>query len=215
MNTTFYDNDAQFLSHTSRHNTQFVVSSEDTFSAAAHEHSPCCLSFASHQRPGGGYRAVCDSAMPINTQEEDLFRRSTLPQLMDVPDVRQHYPLHGVQGFYCSAIVLKDRQLNLVSPFRTGVVTIPAVVNPTTPEKQELVACRARRIFEIAADNHHQTLILGAWGCGVFNNDPGDIARLFREILITDFGGVFLRAVFAVPGESSSNYRIFKEVITS
>lgn len=42
-----------------------------------------------------------------------------------------------------------------------------------------------------------EALILGAWGCGAFGNQPASIARLFREEL-EPFLGTFERVVFAV-----------------
>jgi len=39
-------------------------------------------------------------------------------------------------------------------------------------------------------------LVLGAWGCGVFGNDPATVAKLFNEALI-EFS-CFRRVIFAV-----------------
>lgn len=44
----------------------------------------------------------------------------------------------------------------------------------------------------------HVALVLGAWGCGVFQNDPARVAELFREALAGRFRGAFTHAVFAV-----------------
>lgn len=151
---------------------------------------------------------------PLRTQEEDLFRRSDLPELMDRPQVRKHYPLSGTQGFYCEATVDKDKMLDPVTPFVVGVVTMPAVVNPHPGDY--LVTRKARRILAIAAENKHETIILGAWGCGVFMNDPRTIAKTFRDLLWTpEFAHVFQDVIFAVPGKESENYQLFESVIRS
>ncbi|HJZ34106.1 MAG TPA: TIGR02452 family protein, partial [Hyphomicrobiaceae bacterium] len=42
------------------------------------------------------------------------------------------------------------------------------------------------------------TIILGAWGCGVFKNDPRDVAAQFQAALTGDFAGVFRLVSFAV-----------------
>ena len=56
-------------------------------------------------------------------------------------------------------------------------------------------------LLAIAAAHGEQRLILGAWGCGVFGNDPAVVARMFREQLRGAFRGVFAEVVFAVlPG---------------
>lgn len=207
-----YKNNHEFEDWESRYDsTDISLLDEDTFTIAAGEDNACCLNFASHRRPGGGYKAVQNLRMIIKTQEEDLFRRSDLPYLMDIPEVREHYPLMGLTGLYCSATVTKDKHLDPVSPFAVGVVTVPAVVNPAPDEP--LVGGKVRRILEIAADNDHSTLILGAWGCGVFNNDPVKISELFMTHLNGDFKGVFKKVIFGVPGEGSYNYRAFQESV--
>jgi uncharacterized protein (TIGR02452 family) len=50
----------------------------------------------------------------------------------------------------------------------------------------------------IAAGHGHDTAVLGAWGCGVFRNDPEMIAELFRAAFDGRFRGVFGRVAFAV-----------------
>ncbi len=192
--------------------TEFVVISEDTFTIAGQEQGKvACLNFASHKRPGGGYKAVIDLPMPIKTQEEDLFRRSDLPRLMDCKEVRQHYPLKGVEGFYCTTLVQRDKQLvPLERPFECGVITVPAVVNPAPDEP--LVEQKILRVLDIASEQKVEVLILGAWGCGVFRNDPQQIAELFRKHLNDQFRGVFRKVIFGVPGPDSHNHKVFKEV---
>jgi uncharacterized protein (TIGR02452 family) len=41
-------------------------------------------------------------------------------------------------------------------------------------------------------------IVLGAWGCGGFGNDPSLLARLFKESIDTDFPGAYRRIVFAI-----------------
>lgn len=196
-----------------RYATVITVTDEDTFGAASHYDNACCLNFASHKRPGGGYKAVQHVPMPIKTQEEDLFRRSNLPDIMDTKQVRQHYPLSGVEGIYCGGVqVERDNKLVAHDPYTVAVVTVPAVVNPQ-PHQKCLVRDKVKRILEIAADQGHDVLILGAWGCGVFNNDPEEIARLFKGFLEDEFRGVFSEVVFAIPGKESRNYKLFESVL--
>jgi uncharacterized protein (TIGR02452 family) len=193
--------------------TVITITDEDTLEAASHYDNACCLNFASHKRPGGGYKAVQHIPMPIKTQEEDLFRRSNLPDIMDTKQVRQHYPLTGVEGIYCGGVqVERDNKLVAHDPYTVSVITVPAVVNPQ-PEQKGLVRDKVRRILEIAAEQGHEVLILGAWGCGVFNNDPEEIAGLFLGFLVGEFRGVFSEVVFAIPGKESRNHKLFVSVL--
>ena len=64
---------------------------------------------------------------------------------------------------------------------------------------QATLTSRAARILAIGADRGHRTLLLGAWGCGVFRNDPEHVAGAFAAWLASDeFRGAFDRVVFAV-----------------
>ena len=57
--------------------------------------------------------------------------------------------------------------------------------------------------------------MLGAWGCGVFRNDPRYVARMFAELLLApgEFSGAFTEVVFAALDRSDhlSTYRAFAE----
>ena len=57
---------------------------------------------------------------------------------------------------------------------------------------------RIHRVLAIAYAYGHDALVLGAWGCGAFGNDPARTAADFRTALETDFAGAFASVVFAV-----------------
>ena len=189
-----------------------TVVDEDTLTVAQRLYDPCVLNFASHKRPGG-YESVMDLKMLINTQEEDLFRRSNLPELMDNPEVRSYYPLHGVNSIYCLATAAKNKFLVIIDEFDFGVIIVPAVVNPTQTDYDTIVQKKIERIFDIAQEMNHHSLVLGAWGCGIFHNDPKIIAELFKKE-IKKRGKFFDIIVFAIPGKDSVNHKIFKEVFS-
>jgi uncharacterized protein (TIGR02452 family) len=54
-------------------------------------------------------------------------------------------------------------------------------------------------VLAIAAHHGVRRLVLGAWGAGVFGNDPAAVASAFREPLRGDLAGAFDEVVFAVP----------------
>jgi uncharacterized protein (TIGR02452 family) len=195
-----------------QYQTKITVEDIDTLGAAQQYADPCCLNFASHKRPGGGYKSVQHIPMPIKTQEEDLFRRSNLPEMMDNKHVRQHYPLNTTKGLYCNNVqVDRDQMLVQHDPYFLSLITVAALVNPGL--EHPMTERKVRRILEIAADNNEKTLILGAWGCGAFRNDPDEIAGLFKKYLENEFRGVFETVVFAIPGKQSRNFQVFESVL--
>jgi uncharacterized protein (TIGR02452 family) len=44
----------------------------------------------------------------------------------------------------------------------------------------------------------YSMLVLGAWGCGAFGNDPHHTAADFRNALENEFRGAFSDIVFAI-----------------
>ncbi len=93
-----------------------------------------------------------------------------------------------------------DRGRLLDEPFTAGFLTAAApnagVVLRTAPERApelpRALAERAERVLETAAAHGYRRLVLGAWGCGVFRNDPAQVAGAFHALLGT--GGRFERA---------------------
>jgi uncharacterized protein (TIGR02452 family) len=57
---------------------------------------------------------------------------------------------------------------------------------------------RIHRTLAIAQSYGYATLVLGAWGCGAFANDPHRTAVDFRQALESDFKGAFSDIVFAI-----------------
>ena len=81
-------------------------------------------------------------------------------------------------------------------------------------ELYQLHKQRARRILTVAAQNEADVLILGAFGCGAFQNDPQVVARAYNDVL-AEFSHHFRTIEFAVycRPHDDSNYRAFKEII--
>lgn len=63
---------------------------------------------------------------------------------------------------------------------------------------------RCKRILEICILNKNQAIILGAFGCGVFGNDPSEIADIFHRLLVEEKYGCYFKVVdFAILGKPS------------
>ncbi|MGW7434537.1 TIGR02452 family protein [Streptomyces sp. NPDC054849] len=166
------------------------------------------LNFASARNPGGGY------VRGAKAQEEALCRASALYEtLLEAPE---YYEIHRAERstFYTDRVIHSpavpvfrdDRGELLETPFRAGFLTSPAP-NAGTIRRQEpervaeipgALVRRAELVLEVAALHGYRRLVLGAWGCGVFQNDPAEVAEAFRSLLAGRFAGVFERVVFGV-----------------
>ncbi|WP_037915245.1 TIGR02452 family protein [Actinacidiphila yeochonensis] len=161
------------------------------------------LNFASARNPGGGY------VNGAQAQEEALCRSSALyPCLLRVPEFYGHHrevrdPFYSDRVIHSPAVPVfrDDRGRLLAEPFSAGFLTSPApnagVVRRTMPERAELLGpaldARAERVLEVAVGCGYRRLVLGAWGCGVFRNDPARVAAAFAALLRP--GGRFHQAV--------------------
>jgi uncharacterized protein (TIGR02452 family) len=100
-----------------------------------------------------------------------------------------------------------DDALLLEAPYAVGFLTAAApnagVVLHRAPQRAAELpgafASRAERVLETAAACGYRRLVLGAWGCGVFRNDPAQVAGAFHELLVGGpFEGHFEEVVFGV-----------------
>ncbi|GAA3824749.1 TIGR02452 family protein [Streptomyces phyllanthi] len=198
--------------------TVFEVTGESSLEAArrlVREGDPradsqvAVLNFASARNPGGGFLNGAQA------QEEALCRASALYAC--VREVRAFYdhhrahrdPLYTDRVIHAPAVpVFRDDRGRLRDePYTAGFLTSAApnasVVLRTAPERaRELpraIAVRAERVLETAAACGYRRLVLGAWGCGVFGNDPEQVAGAFRKLLVGGrFEGYFAHVVFGV-----------------
>lgn len=75
---------------------------------------------------------------------------------------------------------------------------------------------RDTHILDIAASNGTDVVILGAFGCGAFQNDPNIVARAYKEIL-PSYKNVFDEIVFAVycSPRDTVNFDTFKRIFAN
>jgi uncharacterized protein (TIGR02452 family) len=173
-------------------------------------HDPLCLNFASAKNPGGGVLSGSQA------QEECLARASGLYAALAT-----HLPFYELNrrcatslytnhAIYSPGIPVfrDDTDALLHSPYLVSIVTSPAVnagaVRKNEPENigkiEATMRHRINSILAIARRYRHRAVVLGAWGCGVFGNDPAAVANWFREALTSrsQFASVFDRVAFAV-----------------
>ncbi|MFJ3788072.1 TIGR02452 family protein [Kitasatospora sp. NPDC090091] len=163
------------------------------------------LNFASARNPGGGY------LRGARAQEEDLCRSALLYTcLVEAPDYYEAHRASTDLRYSHRVIVSPDvpvirdgRGELLARPYPVTFLTSPAP-NAGQLERRSagtdvrgVLAERAVRVLAAAARHEIRTLVLGAWGCGVFGNDPAQVAEAFEGAL-AQYGAAFERVVFAV-----------------
>jgi uncharacterized protein (TIGR02452 family) len=188
------------------------------------------LNFASARNPGGGflrgaraqeeelcrcsglYRALLtqDTYYRVNRRERSLLYTDHLIYSPDVPFFRvgAHSPL-------------------LEKPFLASVITTPAPNAGALLRRDPSASPGIRPTFErrwanvlaVARDNGHRVVLLGAWGCGAFGNDPVVAAETVRAAILSPrVAGAFDRVVFAIPDtgkRGKANFAAFREILTS
>lgn len=170
------------------------------------------LNFASARNVGGGFMKGAKA------QEEDVARSSGVFRCLEAaPEFyrinRQQSSLLYTDHIIYSPSVPWFRVTNralLPNTFLASIITAPA---PNAgehlrrePDGQDEIADalrrRARYVLNVARKHSHRNLLLGAWGCGVFRNDPKSVALAFREHLENQFATAFDRVLFAVYDKS-------------
>ncbi len=76
---------------------------------------------------------------------------------------------------------------------------------------------RMRKVLQVFAEQKNDVLILGAYGCGVFRNDPKTVAQFFVELLVDEgMEQYFKEIVLAVYDSSKSKevYQAFDEALS-
>ena len=192
--------------------TRTEVTDETTLAAAHRLRAPgtvpFALNFASAKNPGGGF------LNGAHAQEEGLARSSGLYE--SLRSAREYYDFHRAQRdllysdhmIYSPDVpVFRDDDGRLLEePYEVAFLTSPAPNRGAIRDAEkaarigEVLRLRARKLLAVALANGHRRLVLGAWGCGVFRNDPAEVAEVFAEQIRPDgpFAGCFEHVVFAV-----------------
>ncbi|WP_045747000.1 MULTISPECIES: TIGR02452 family protein [Actinoplanes] len=165
-----------------------------------------CLNFASARNPGGGFLNGAQA------QEESLARSSALyPCLRAAGDFYAHHRaepslLYSDRIIHAPDVpVFRDDRGALLTEAYPVSFLVSAAPNRSAlarqqpellPRVPEVLARRAARVLRVAGAHGHRKLVLGAWGCGVFGNDPAMVADAFAGAL--SVSPWFERVTFAV-----------------
>jgi uncharacterized protein (TIGR02452 family) len=197
------------------------VTNETTLGAARRLYeegfAPVALNFASARNPGGGFLSGA------RAQEESLCRASGLYLCLDGQEFyRVHremksvlYTDYALYSPHVPVIRGDDGQL-LEDPWPLSFITSAAPNAGALRNKGEFDEDAVRAAFEdriyrvlaIGALHGKDAIVLGAWGCGAFCNDPNFVAPIFAQILKYRYPGRFKKVVFAVLDASADRRTI-------
>ena len=196
------------------------------------------LNFASSTNPGGGVTKGSTAQEECLCRCSNLYLT-----LYQEKCIREYYNVNkkymsnlGSDAIIYSrnVYVFKDKNYNMLpvkDRFYVDVITCAAPnlrENPrnqynsdaseekltlTDEELYNIHVKRARNILNVAIKNEDDYLILGAFGCGAFRNNPEIVAKAYKDVL-QDYMYCFKVIDFAIiDGKYSNNYEIFKRVL--
>ena len=157
------------------------------------------LNFASAKHPGGGVWSGARS------QEESLCRASTLYSCLSTEFLQDNFYSYHMEKKreYSDRIIYTPNVL----VFKTDDNVFAEMLDEKDWYKIDVISCAAhnqkaykvdyeklkkinydkiKAIIECAAENNVDNLILGAYGCGAFGNDPHLVSKIFKKILIDE-----------------------------
>jgi len=188
-------------------------------------YNPAVLNMASRRNPGGGVTTGAGA------QEETLFRRTNLfrslyqfapyAEQYGIKPSHHHYPLdRNFGGVYTpDAIYFRESEQKgyalLEKPVSLSFITVAGMNRPdlTTGgmianHHVEPIKNKIRTIFRIGLVHGHDSLVLGALGCGAFRNPPRHVARLFHEVLDeSEFRDKYRLIVFAILDDHNAHQK--------
>ncbi|WXC59671.1 hypothetical protein SNK03_005531 [Fusarium graminearum] len=148
------------------------------------------LNMGSPLSPGGGF------LNGANSQEESLCMRTTLyPSLKD-----EWYRIPDLASIYTpNVLVFRDEEgedLDKKDRFYVDCITAAMIRTPeyeldndgvatyANKKDRELAQNKMRGVMRVAVMKKTKRLVLGAWGCGAHGNPVGEIARLWKAVLL-------------------------------
>ncbi|MCM1217376.1 MAG: TIGR02452 family protein [Lachnospiraceae bacterium] len=174
----------------------------------------CVLNFASFKNPGGGFLTGS------TTQEEALCHESTLypvlhkffPTYYMENRRRRNRALYENRALYSQDILfLRDGRkkvadvLTCAAPNYREASRLHGV---TEDENYKVLRSRIEFMSGVMQVQKADTLILGAWGCGVFGNSPAIVCELFDKYMRG-----FKKIYYAIPDSESQNYESFEDAL--
>ena len=178
--------DDQVTSSSSRPPRKAVsVIDKDTIDLARQYVRPLVMNLADDFFPGG---CVYTGS---GAQEESLFRRTNLFRSL----LQSFYPIKADEAVYSPGVaVFKESEANgfarIEPPFELDFVSCPGIRHPQLTEEGALTEADRRKltkkielVLDVAVSNGHDTIVMGALGCGAWLNPPAEVAAIIKDVL--------------------------------
>ena len=183
----------------------------------------CALNSASYKIPGGGFTSG------MRAQEEAVCHCTDL--FLELSKHNSWYAGHKAtlnRGLYHNECILSKgilvhasdicKYLQPAERFQIDVLTCAAPnwqsILKYSPHEinlaRQATVDRIHYVCNVLGQFEYDYLILGAYGCGVFRNDPKLVAESFKEALFKT--GTAKNIIFAIPDKTSENYVAFERV---
>lgn len=221
-----------------------VASPKRTFEAAvtyAGRMRTCAHNFASSTNPGGGVVNGSSAQEEALCRCSTLYFNLNVREMWDgfyTPHREARDPLHNDDIIYTPGVVVfksdtayprtlaesEWKTLDVITCAAPNLREHPSNrmnsgdgderVEISAPDLQALHERRLRRILDVAAANRTEAIVLGAFGCGAFRNDPKVVAAAAMTA-IADYLHAFRLIEFAVycrPGDTA-NYDAFAAIV--
>ncbi len=216
-----------------------VVSKKRTFEAAMgyKEAKVAVHNFASASNPGGGVERGANAQEECLCRCSGLFLSLNTPRMITAfyrPHREAHDPFHNDDIIYTPNVTVfkTDTASPQMMPekdwYDVDVITCAApnlraqpsnsynsgdgnkAIKIKNSELQAIHEKRLRRILEVALMEGRDTIILGAFGCGAFENSPEVVAEASLKV-IKEYLYAFKNIEFAVycSPRDTSNYETF------
>ena len=117
-----------------------------------------------------------------------------------------------------SVPVFRDDDYKLLNRhYNISFITSPAVnlnaTNANYKTIKSIMLNRMDRILGISNLNNADALVLGAFGCGVFKNDPEMIAENFEMLINSKYKNCFKKIIFAIKTKDQDLINTFENIL--
>ena len=223
---------------------EIIVTKKRSYEAAsAYKNQPVCVhNFASASNPGGGVTHGANAQEECLCRCSDLYFCLSTPEMWRgfyKPHRDTKDPIHNDDIIYTPDVVVfkTDTAYPKIMPeedwYNVNVITCAApnlreypsnpfnsgdgnqAVHVSDEKLKEIHEKRLKRIMDVAVLNGNEVMILGAFGCGAFANNPEVVAKAAKNV-IEEYKYAFKTIEFAVycSPRDERNHKIFDRILS-